>query len=149
VNDKKEVPAIGSDAISYFQYAAWLIAFSGTVGSLFLSEVMDLPPCVLCWYQRIALYPLVFVIGVAIVAKDAGWRKYAWPFVIAGLGVAIYHNLLYYGIIPEAITPCTEGVPCNARQLELFGFITIPMMSLASFAALAVCLLLSYKKKII
>ncbi len=111
------------------------------VGSLFFSEVMELPPCVLCWYQRIAVYPLVLIIGIGIILRDPRMKTYALPFAVIGLVIAVYHNLLYYGIIPEAITPCTEGVPCNAVQLEWLGFITIPLMGLASFAVLTLSLL--------
>ena len=73
-------------------------------------------------------------------------KIYALSLTIAGLAVAVYHNLLYYGFIPESITPCTEGVPCNAVQIELLGFITIPLMGLGAFAAIALCLLF-YKPK--
>lgn len=129
-------------------YAAWLIALIGTVGSLFFSEVMQLPPCALCWYQRIALYPLVPIIGTGILLRDfARVKYYALPLCVAGLAIAIYHNLLYYGVIPETIAPCTEGVSCTARQLDLFGFITIPLMSLAGFIAVAQCLVFYKPKK--
>ena len=127
-------------------YIAWCIALLSMVGSLFLSEVMELPPCVLCWYQRIAVYPLVLIIGIGISIKDRSMKTYALPFALIALAISIYHNLLYYGIIPEAITPCTEGVPCNAVQLELLGFITIPLMGLVSFALLTLCLL-AYRPK--
>jgi disulfide bond formation protein DsbB len=128
-------------------YLAFSTAMAGAVGSLFFSEIMEYAPCVLCWYQRIALYPLVPIIAVGIATRDDGWRKYAMPLALAGLVIAGYHNLLYYGVIPEAITPCTEGVPCNARQLELFGFITIPLMALASFAAITAMIILYQPEK--
>ena len=54
----------------FFPYAAWIMALMATAGSLFFSEVMELPPCILCWYQRIALFPLVLIIGVSIVLRD-------------------------------------------------------------------------------
>ncbi len=127
-------------------YAAWFLALAGTVGSLFFSEVMLYPPCVLCWYQRIALYPLVVIIAVGIFARDSGVVRYALPLCLLGLGIAVYHNLLYFGFIPESITPCTEGVPCNAKQVELLGFITIPLMALGGFAAIAICLFLTKRK---
>ena len=123
-------------------YIAWITALTGMVGSLFFSEVMQLPPCVLCWYQRVALYPLVLIIGIGIATRDSRFRIYALLLCLIGLVIAIYHNLLYYGVIPETIAPCTEGVPCNAVQIELFGFITIPLMGLVAFAAIAVCLFL-------
>ncbi|MFZ1699759.1 MAG: disulfide oxidoreductase [Pyrinomonadaceae bacterium] len=127
---------------SFLLIAAWLMALLGTVGSLFFSEVMQYPPCVLCWYQRVALYPLVLIIGVGIATGDRRVGRYALPLTLAGLAVAVYHNLLYYGFIPESITPCTEGVPCNAVQIELLGFITIPMMALLGFIGIAACLII-------
>ncbi len=131
---------------SVLLYAAWLIALLGTVGSLFFSEVLGYPPCVLCWYQRIALYPLVLVIGVGIAIRDRRVALYALPITLVGLVVGVYHNLLYYGVIPEGITPCTEGVPCNAVQLEILGFMTIPLMSLGAFAAIVTCLFIYHKQ---
>ena len=122
-------------------YIAWVIALLSTVGSLFFSEVMELPPCVLCWYQRISIYPLVLIIGTGIIMGDGRMRYYALPLCLAGLAISVYHNLLYYGIIPESLTPCTQGVPCTDRQIEWLGFITIPLMGLAAFLSLALCLL--------
>jgi disulfide bond formation protein DsbB len=127
-------------------YLAWITVLLSIVGSLFFSEVMQLPPCVLCWYQRIAMYPLLLIIGTGIILRDKRMKIYALPLALAGLAVAIYHNLIYYGFIPESITPCTEGVPCNAVQIEWLGFITIPLMGLGAFAVIALCLVI-YKPK--
>lgn len=128
-------------------YVAWITALISTAGSLFFSEVMGLPPCVLCWYQRIVMYPLVLIIAIGILLRDRRMKMYALPFSVIGLGIAVYHNLLYYGFIPESITPCTEGVPCNAVQIEWLGFITIPLMGLAAFTTLTLCLLISKPKE--
>ncbi len=129
-----------------FLYLAWIIALVATVGSLFFSEVMQLPPCVLCWYQRIAMYPLVVIIGIGIVTRDGQLRNYALPISLIGLAISIYHNLLYYNILPESIAPCTEGISCTSRQIELLGFITIPLMALAAFISVSLCLLF-YKQE--
>ena len=122
-------------------YAAWSVALLSMAGSLFFSEVMHLPPCALCWYQRIAMYPLVLIIATGIIRNDTRMKMYALPFALIGLAISIYHNLLYYGFIPETLTPCTEGVPCNAVQIEWLGFITIPALGLAAFATVVLCLL--------
>ncbi|NOT47111.1 MAG: disulfide bond formation protein B [Acidobacteria bacterium] len=114
-------------------YVAWVTALVGMAGSLFFSEVMDLPPCVLCWYQRIAMYPLVLIIGIGILTNDTRWKVYALPLALIGLALAVYHNLVYYGIVPESLTPCTQGVSCSQRQIEWFGIVTIPLMGLVSF----------------
>lgn len=123
-------------------YAAWVAALVASAGSLFFSEVMDLPPCILCWYQRIAMYPLVVVIGAGIIMRDGRWKWYALPLSLAGLAIAVYHNLLYYHIIPESITPCKEGISCTTVQIEWLGFITIPLLALASFVLVSVLALL-------
>ena len=123
-------------------YIAWIIALVGMVGSLFFSEVMQLPPCVLCWYQRIAMYPLVLIIGIGVIMRDSRMRYYALPLSICGLLTSIYHNLLYYGLIPESIVPCAEGISCTSKQIEWLGFITIPLLALAGFAGIVFCLLL-------
>lgn len=137
--EKKAINKTG--AKEYLLYAAWIIALVATVGSLFFSEVMNLPPCVLCWYQRIAMYPLVLIIGAGIIMRDAKVKSYALPLALVGLAISVYHNLLYYGVIPESITPCTQGISCTSRQIEWFGFITIPLMALTAFVAVSLCLL--------
>ncbi len=127
-------------------YLAWCVAALATAGSLFFSEVMSLPPCVLCWYQRIAMYPLVVLLAVSILRKDGAQKAYALPLALAGQGIAVYHNLLYYKWIPQSIGPCTSGVSCTSRQIEWFGFITIPFLSLVAFTLLVVLLLLPWSK---
>lgn len=121
-------------------YAAWTIALVATIGSLFFSEVMSLPPCVLCWYQRIAMYPLVLIVGAGIVLRDAKLKYYALPVAAGGLLIAVYHNLLYYNVLPDSIAPCTQGVSCTSVQIEWLGFITIPLMSLTAFTLINLCL---------
>ena len=123
-------------------YLVWVVALVATAGSLFFSEVMELPPCVLCWYQRIAMYPLVLIVGAGIITRDVRWKIYALPLSLAGLVVSIYHNLLYYGLIPENIAPCKQGISCTTVQIEWLGFITIPLMALAAFVLMNVLILL-------
>ena len=127
-------------------YLAWITSLIATAGSLFFSEVMELPPCVLCWYQRIAMYPLVAVIAAGIIMRDRRLKFYALPLSLGGLVISVYHNLLYYGVIPESITPCTQGISCTSRQIEWFGFITIPLMALVAFAIVNLCMLM-YRPK--
>jgi disulfide bond formation protein DsbB len=99
-----------------FAYAAWTLALVASLGSLFFGEVMKLPPCSLCWYQRICLFPLTVIIAVGIALRDPDLVLYALPLVVVGSGLALYHNLIYYGVVSEALSPCTQGVPCSARR---------------------------------
>lgn len=126
-------------------YLAWVQSLIAMFGSLFFSEVMKLPPCSLCWYQRILMYPLVFILATGILLEDKRLKYYVLPLSITGLLIAIYHNLLYYNIIPEAIVPCSTGVSCTTRQLMWLGFITIPLMSLTAFSNITLAMLF-YRK---
>lgn len=123
-----------------FAYAAFTLALAGTLGSLFFGEVMKLPPCTLCWYQRICLFPLPIILAAGIALRDPRMGAYAMPLVLAGLAFAGYHNLLQFGVIPESLSPCTTGVSCGTRQVEWLGFITIPLMALGAFLAIFACL---------
>lgn len=124
---------------------AWVTTIFATAGSLFYSEVLKLPPCVLCWYQRIFMYPLVIIIGVGMVKKDKIMPLYA--LLLSGVGgiIALFHYLLQMGIIPDKVAPCVQGISCTSRLIEYFGFITIPFMSLAAFVAVFILMLMNQK----
>jgi disulfide bond formation protein DsbB len=124
-----------------FVFAAWLVAAVSSLGALFLGEVMGFAPCVLCWYQRIFMFPLVFVLAVGLFPLDARVVRYAFPLAAVGWLVAAYHVLLVAGIIPESATPCMQGVPCGQVQVEWFGFVTIPLLSTLSFTVINLILL--------
>lgn len=128
-------------------YVAWFQAAVAMFGSLFFSEVMKLPPCVLCWYQRIAMYPLVLILTISILRKDGLARIYGLPLALSGLFIAIYHNLLYYKVIPDSIKPCTSGISCTAKQIEWFGFVTIPLLSMLAFFVVTMCLVFGKLEK--
>jgi disulfide bond formation protein DsbB len=126
-------------------YLAWTVALVAMLGSLYFSEIAHYPPCVLCWYQRIAMYPLVFILGFAIYKKS---RDLILPaLVLAPLGwiIGLYHNLLYYKILPEAAAPCIAGVSCTTKFIEWFGFLTIPLLSFLGFTTIIVLLIFHWK----
>jgi disulfide bond formation protein DsbB len=102
---------------------------------------MELPPCALCWYQRVFMFPLVLIFLVGLFPFDRKAIKYALPVAIAGWGTAFYHFLLYSGFIPASIQPCSQGVSCSETYLGLFGFLTIPLLSLISFSTIIVLLI--------
>lgn len=130
---------------TYIPYVIFIVSLLATVTSLYLSEIMKLVPCVLCWYQRICMYPLVVISAVGVLKKDKRFVDYVLPLIVLGLLIAIYHNLLYYHLLPESIAPCTQGISCTSKQIEWFGFVTIPFMSMLTFAFLANCVLV-YKR---
>jgi disulfide bond formation protein DsbB len=138
----KSISAWQTFVNKYILYIAFVQAIGATAGSLFFSEIMKFPPCVLCWYQRIVMYPLVIILAVGIIKKDKLLPLYVLPLSIIGMIIAFYHNLLYYKILPESAAPCMLGVSCTTKQLEWFGFVTIPFLSFCAFALITICMFL-------
>lgn len=126
-------------------YIGFIIALVATFGSLYFSEILKLPPCLLCWYQRIFMYPLVIIFAVGIIRKDEKLHQYVLPFSIIGMLVAFYHYLLYIKVLSEKFSPCTAGVSCITPQIDLLGFVNIPLMSLVAFTVITIIMIV-YKK---
>ena len=120
-------------------YVAWLVALAATLGALFVGEVMGQAPCTLCWYQRIAMFPLAVLLGIASYRDDHGSWRYTLPIAALGWLIAGFHVLLYYGLIPEGIEPCGAGPSCSDASMLLFG-VPLPLMSLAAFSLIVVAL---------
>ncbi len=129
-------------------YIAFAQALVATLGSLYFSEIEHLVPCVLCWYQRILMYPLVVLLAVGILKKDAHLPYYVLPLSVSGFLIALYHYLLQLGVIPESAAPCIAGISCASRLVQWFGFITIPFLSLVAFAVITVSMVFFIKQKI-
>jgi disulfide bond formation protein DsbB len=127
-------------------FLAWLIATLATAGALFLGEVMGMTPCVLCWYQRIAMFPLVVVLGVGLLSSDQRSVRYALPLAGIGLAIALYHCLVFWGLISEALAPCGKGPSCADLDLQVAGRVPIPLLSLIAFTAIAALLWFANQK---
>ncbi|WP_382158781.1 disulfide bond formation protein B [Hydrogenophaga sp. ANAO-22] len=125
---------------------AWLVAIAATAGALFIGEVMLMVPCQLCWYQRIFMFPLALILGMACFAEDRRGAVYALPLALGGTAMAGYHTLLVAGLIPKAWLPCSAGVSCADQRLEILNGIQIPWLSLAAFAAISLLLTLFLRK---
>lgn len=120
----------------YASPLGFAVALVATAGSLYLSEVAHFPPCQLCWYQRIAMYPLVVVLGVAVLRRDPGGWRYALPLALLGLPVSAYHVLVER--FPQLETnACDPANPCSLIWVERFGYLTIPAMAACGFALVA------------
>lgn len=122
---------------------ALLVSVFATIGSLYFSEVEKLPPCDLCWYQRIFMYPQAIILLIANLKEDYGIKKYVIPLSVFGLLVAIYNEIIQ---INPLLLPCTSFVPCSTKYLNLFGFITIPLLSAVAFLSIIILTLLQKDK---
>jgi len=124
-------------------FACWLVACASMLGALFLSEIMGVAPCVLCWYQRIFMFPLVLILPAGLLPFDRKVVRYSLPLAVVGWCIALFHVLLVAGYIPESIKPCTKGISCTENQIVWFEFLKIPHLSLLAFSIVVVLLILS------
>jgi len=122
---------------------AWIVALVATAGSLWLSEGAHFVPCRLCWYQRIAMYPMSVILGIAAFRHDVRVRIYALPVVAIGATISIWHMLIERFPSLESSTSCDPANPCSLIWTERFGYLTIPTMALSAFALIATLLLLA------
>jgi len=124
-------------------FAAWAVALSATLGAIFVGEIMGQTPCLLCWYQRIFMFPLAVILGVAALRADGGAFYYGLPLAVPGGAFAAYHSLLYADILTEAMRPCTQNGPsCTDAAMTLVG-LPLPYLSLMAFVAITVLLFFS------
>ncbi|MED2128475.1 disulfide oxidoreductase [Bacillus thuringiensis] len=130
----------------YHIFCAWTIAISAMLISLFFSEWMKLPPCDLCWYQRMVMYPLVLILGIGMYRKDPNVSTYAFPFACIGLMLSVYQITIQTFPASE-MKICSVGVSCTEDYLNLFGFISIPMLSFVGILAIIVLLYIKPDKE--
>jgi disulfide bond formation protein DsbB len=133
---------------SIYLYIAWLASVASFAGSLYFSNVVGFAPCDLCWWQRVFMYPIAVVLFVGLWRKDRCVPYYTIPLAFIGGLIALYHNLIYEGMMPEVIKTCTTGVSCTTKYVEIFGFISIPMLSLLSFVVIIVASTIYLNKQI-
>jgi len=126
-------------------FAACLVALGATLGSLFFSEVMAIPVCKLCWYQRVALYPLVVILAFGLFPFERRSLRTAIVFVAAGWLIGLFQLLVIAGVIPENMQPCVQGIPCSDTHIALFGFVNIPMLSFLTFSLIGALLYLAHR----
>jgi disulfide bond formation protein DsbB len=128
-------------------FTAWATSVVAMFGSLYFSEIRQFEPCVLCWYQRILMYPLVLILGIAVVKKDYKIAFYTMIFSGIGAGISFYHYLLQKVSFFADTAPTCGRVPCTGQYINWLGFITIPFLALTAFIIIFIISLLLWKKK--
>lgn len=135
-----------SPILEHGMYVAWAISLIATLGSLYFSEIMGLPPCTYCWYQRILMYPLTVILGMAAVKKDVNQSLYVMVLSAIGGTISLYHYLVqktsFFGLYKS---DACGLVPCDIQFINWFGFITIPFMALTAFILIFIIQLLVWK----
>lgn len=126
---------------------AWVTAIIAMGGSLFFSEQMKFVPCTLCWYQRILMYPLVILLGLAFYRNDREIYKYILPISVIGVILSGYHYALQKIPTLSEFSACTSGVPCSGQYINWLGFVTIPFLSFTAFTIITISMIMLWKRK--
>ncbi|MDX8367225.1 disulfide oxidoreductase [Cytobacillus sp. IB215665] len=130
-----------------FLYFAWIVSLIATSGSLYFSEIKDFVPCELCWYQRILMYPLTLILGIATYQSDIDVKKFVLPMSFLGIVISLLHYIEQKVPGFGGIKPCVDGVPCSNEYINWLGFITIPFLSLITFILITLLLLFGIKRQ--
>lgn len=123
----------------------WIVATSATMGSLYFSEIRGYEPCELCWIQRIFMYPLVLIIGIAYIQKNTRIAVTTAAFSIIGGAISLYHYTIQKVDFMSESAPACGRIPCTGEYINLLGFITIPFLALLSFTLIAIASLFVMK----
>lgn len=124
---------------------AIVVSTFASLGSLYLSEIVLLPPCDLCWFQRIFMYPIPVILLTAKVRKLSKIWEIVIPLAVIGVLIASYHYILQ--LFPDLATSCGFSTPCSDTTIKEFGYVTIPWMSLSAFVWVIVFMLIAAKDK--
>jgi disulfide bond formation protein DsbB len=119
--------------VEHAQKGSLAVAAVAMAGSLYYSEYVGFIPCEFCWYQRIAMYPLAVLLGIAVVTRTRLASRYVIGMAVIGLALSTYHYQLQ--VFPDQAEVCSGGVSCAGRYVEEFGFVSIPFMAGAGFIA--------------
>ncbi|WP_227936947.1 disulfide oxidoreductase [Alkalihalobacillus deserti] len=125
---------------------AWITSLVATLGSLYFSEIRLFEPCTLCWYQRILMYPLIIILAVGIIKKDASVALYSAVLSFIGFSLSAYHYAIQKVSFLAESAPSCGRIPCSGQYLNWFGFVTIPFLALTAFVIILICSLIVLRK---
>ncbi|TCJ05005.1 disulfide oxidoreductase [Cytobacillus praedii] len=127
-------------------FVSWAASVLAMFGSLYFSEIRQYEPCTLCWYQRILMYPMVIILGIAVIKKD--YRISIYTMVLSAIGgcISLYHySIQKISFLADHAASCGR-VPCSGQYINWLGFITIPFLALIAFIIIFICSYLLWKK---
>jgi len=131
--------------VEWAQPLSALVAIVATGGSLYYSESVGFIPCRFCWYQRIAMYPLAFMLTVEILSRRPLPRIQPILLATIGAGISAYHYRLQ--VVGKTSSSCEIDNPCSAKFVEVAGFITLPAMAFCGFVAIVILNVLAAREQ--
>jgi disulfide bond formation protein DsbB len=129
----------------WYLCVAWSLSLIATLSVLFIGEVLGQMPCTLCWYQRIPMFALVFILGVGCLRPSKEVSYYATPLIAVGLIISVYHSLQYGGVVLQKMLPC-GAVSCTGNNMTILDGIALPYSAVVCFAAILVLTLIFTRK---
>ncbi len=135
---------LGARVVSLRAPLTLAIAGVAMLGSLYFSESAHFLPCRLCWFQRVAMYPIAAIALIGLIRRDAGARWYILPIAGVGAGISIYHYLIEWGVLNDSETCALFGPSCADVWFREFGFVTLAFGALAGFVSIIVVNTLSF-----
>ena len=107
-----------------------------------------LEPCSLCWYARIALYPMVMISLMWLITNDLGSIKYIIPLSASWLLLTGYQIMLQAWVVSESWFCIPGSKSCTIIDWQ-YLWVTIPMLACIAFILiLGLCIAhhMKYKK---
>ncbi len=126
-------------------FIAWAASLIATAGSLYFSEIVGYEPCELCWYQRILMYPMVIVLGIAYIRKDFKAAAYSVALSSIGILISLYHYSIQKIPFLTESAPACGRIPCTGQYINWFGFVTIPLLALVAFIIILIMSLITLR----
>lgn len=130
--------AVGARIVAWRAPLTFLVAAVATAGSLYFSEVAHYIPCRLCWFQRVAMYPITVIALVGLIRRDRDARWYVLPLAAIGLVISAYHYLIEWKPSLDTGSCALFGPSCTDIWFRSFGFVTLAFMALCGFAFIIV-----------
>ncbi|PKG25394.1 disulfide oxidoreductase [Niallia nealsonii] len=135
-----------TDTREHILFLAWLASLISMFGSLYFSEIREFEPCTLCWYQRILMYPLVIILGLAVIKKDYKITFYTMILSSIGACISMYHYSIQKFPFLSNTAPSCGRVPCTGDYINWLGFITIPLLALTGFIIIFICSIIVWRQ---
>ena len=127
-------------------YVAWGTALAASLASIYFIEMSGRTAATLCWVERMLILGIFLVLSIGILYKDKLVHRYTVPFIVLGLPVALYQQLVHWDIIKLAPQTCSTSFVCSTKFFDIFGFISQATLCLTAYIVIAVCMYVASRR---
>lgn len=123
-----------------YLHVAWATALAASLASVYFIEYLHNPAATLCWIDRMLIFSLFLILSAAIIARDTNVWRYSVPFLVLGLPLSFYQQLVHWDIIKLPVQVCSVSFVCTTKYFNLFGFISQATLCFVAFVVVAICM---------